>query len=286
MNKPQTAQGLASDKIQRVRGPGGLGDAIYLASAVRHLLLKGESLLVATKWPDVFSLLKKQYPERLFIDPSGTKTGHFDRIFHYQARKQLSGTTQFEDLCICGKITEKVEAKFEWEITNPFLVGSILDKADKKKILFVQVPRPPMDRLDGFGKELLPRHEVMDMILDHVKDRFFIVQCGKGEPIHHYRNIHLDLANQTTVKEFLDVSWVSDYFLGPCSNIVTMGEAYPRHHLIIWGAGVRKSHNPFIRSMSPQKVQHCLGKNGGWSHFAWDDWSNERILQAVDEAFI
>ncbi len=267
---------------KRIRAGRGLGDAIYLNIIVRHLLAKGETdLEVCTDWPDVFS----PFGDRITIAPF--QKGNIRIVAHYAPRKHVKETDQFEDMCLYAGIKELVDEKIEWTLKNQALANMILNKAAKesKRILFVQLPRPPMDRKDGFGIELLPKWTVMDAIIDAVKDKCFIVQCGAGVSLHTFSHIDLDISNKTSVNDLMDIGIISDYFLGPCGYIVPMGEGFLRQHIITWGANVRTSPTIFIRQMSPEKVQHRLNKNGCVSHFIWDDWPIEKIIEKARQVF-
>src|SRR5687767_6227046 len=124
--------------MRTIRGGSGLGDAIYVASVVRHLNHKGERLRVATSWPDVFRYLDAE------CIPF-TRTG-IDILAHYSARKPQP-TKQWQDCCLAAGITETVDLRLEWRGKR---------RLDTGPVVLVQLPRSPMGRTDGFGASLLP----------------------------------------------------------------------------------------------------------------------------------
>src|SRR6185369_13534403 len=95
---------------------------------------------VNSNWPDVFRPLVP----RLEVDPFMRRA---NRIAHYITRKQLTGTTQFEDCCINGGITDykQAELKLDWTPVNPDWSRQLRERAEGRPIVAVQMPRAPMN---------------------------------------------------------------------------------------------------------------------------------------------
>lgn len=203
--------------MKSIRGGMGLGDALYVQAVARHIIrTRGERLKVCTAWPDVFRPLG----DSVQIAPF-TRVG-IDYLAHYSVRKGMP-TKQFEDMCIQAGIREPVELKLDWPAPqNSRLVREL--KSQPLPVVLVQLPRAPMGRKDGFGRELLPNCSVIQTVIEALRGRALLVQVGAGEALYRFRGIDLDLANRTTISELLDVAAASDRVLGYCSFAVPLAE--------------------------------------------------------------
>ena len=251
--------------MKTIRGGRGLGDALYVQGVVRHLVRLGQRLAVRSDWPDVF----RPHGDRVEIIQFSRKA---DITAHYTMRKGVAGTTQFEDCCISAGIREPVELKLDWTPTNPRLIESL----GQKPILVVQVPRLPMGRTDGFGAELLPRCEVIQYVIDKAKQSHRIVQVGAGEALFKFTDIDLDLVNETSVAELLDVASVADRFLGYCSYLVPLAESFGKPALFVWSRRGLNARHLYVRQITPQKVLRAS------SSFVVDDCTDSEIGDASD----
>lgn len=235
--------------MKSIRCGRGLGDSLYLQGVVRHMLANGGlRMRVKSDYPDVFRPLG----QRVEVVPFDRK--NIDIVAHYSLRKNIDGTTQWQDCCIQAGIREPAELRLDWQIVNERLADSIC--ASGKPVLVVQLPRTPMGRTDGFGANLLPDCRAIQLLIDGAKDSHTIVQIGAGEPLYRFKGIDIDLANRTSVSEMLDVAAVADRFLGYVSFIVPLAESFHKPGLFVWSArGLRDGH-PYIRRITPAKVLH------------------------------
>jgi hypothetical protein len=228
-----------------IRGGMGLGDAIYIQSVARDLVERGEKLRVCTAWPDVFRYLP--------VETAPFTRNGIDYLAHYSLRKGNKTTTQFEDCCLQAGIREPVELRLDWRPTSD--KGERL-KEHGKPILCVQLPRNPMGRTDGFGKDLLPDCRVIQRCIDAYRGRALIVQIGKGAPLFKFQGIDVDLANQTTVCEMFDVALAADAFLGYVSFIVPLAESLGKPALFVWSRLGMTRGPVYVRQITPQKILH------------------------------
>jgi hypothetical protein len=227
-----------------------------MQSVVRHL---GGDLEVCTNYPDVFrSLTVKLSPFR--------KT-NIQILAHYSMRKGIPGTTQFEDVCYTAGVREPVELRLDW-------VGR--DVGIKGPFLCVQLPRTPMGRTDGFGKEILPDCRVIQRLIDKAKDRYTIVQIGSGHPLYRFTGIDVDLSNKTTVAELIDVVKASDACLGYPSFIVPLAESLDKPVTVVWSRRGLKAAHEYVRRITPAKVLHKKS-----SRYLIDDATEEQIAACV-----
>lgn len=256
--------------MKTIRCGRGLGDSLYLQSVVRHLLeTTGETFKVRSDWPDVFRPLAP----RVEVTPFSRLV---DVVAHYSARKGHAGTTQFEDCCAgAGLADKKVDLRLDWTVGDKSLVHPLL--ALGRQIVVVQLPRNPMGRIDGFGKELLPDCKVIQRCIDALRERALIVQVGSGVPLFKFKGIDVDLANRTSVSQLIDVAAVADGFLGYCSFMVPLAESFSKPALFVWSSrGLRAGHI-YVRQITPKKVLHRAS-----SQHVVDDWDPARIDEVIN----
>ena len=251
----------------------GLGDALYLQGVVQHLVKKGEKLHVMTDWPDVFKPLEGKVTLRPFTRE------RIDIIAHYTIRKHYKDTSQFKDCCIQAGISEHVDFVLDWKIQNKALVSSVKKKAKGKPILLVEMIRNPMNRTDRFGIELLPDLEVMQEILNKLKEHYFLLHVGQGKKLFEFEGIDLDLADATSVTDLIDLAYASSAMFGYCSFFVPLAESLNKKSLFVWSRRGMNSVEPFIRTITPQKILHKRDT----SHYVVDNWPQDKIDEVLND---
>lgn len=254
--------------MKSIRGGGGLGDALYVQSVARHLVMRGEQLQVCTSWGDVFRPLGDSVKLAPFRRTS------IDYLAHYSLRKRLPDTKQFDDCCVQAGIQDQVELKIDWQKTSA--IGDRLNDAGRP-VVCVQMPRAPMGRVDGFGKELLPDCHVIQRMIDVMKGGALIVQIGRGVPLFRFTGIDIDLANKTSLCEMFDVAAVAYGFLGYCSFIVPLAESLDKPAMLVWSKKGLESGNPFVRQITPEKVLFKAA-----SRHVIDSWDRGKIEEAAN----
>lgn len=231
--------------MRSIRGGMGIGDAIYLAAVVRHLVARGERLEVCTAWPDIFTA----YREHIQLSPF--RRSPVDVLAHYSRRRSWR-TRQFQDVCIQAGLSEPVDLLLDWTVQDPVLTGRLL--ADGRPIVCVQLPRAPMGRTDGVGHELLPDCRRIQQVIDQLRGRVLVVQIGAGRPLYKFSGIDVDLRDETTVSQLFDVASVASGFLGYVSYVVPMAEALLKPSLLVWSRLGLRSSTGFVRQITPEKI--------------------------------
>jgi hypothetical protein len=231
--------------VKTIRGGKGLGDALYVQAVARHLVRQRVQLRAATAYPDVFRPLGIPCIEF-------TRQG-IDVLAHYSMRKGQA-TGQFEDCCIQAGIKGPVELKLDWNVEDNALAQRLLEYG--KPIVLVQLPRNPMARLDGFGAELLPDCRQIQRAIDAVQGRALLVQVGAGAPLFKFSGIDVNLANETTVAQLIDVASVSYGAIGYVSFMLPLCESLEKRALLVWSRRGLKSRTGYIRQITPAKVVH------------------------------
>lgn len=224
--------------MKAVRAGSGLGDSIYLASIARHLVEKGEGVEVCSDWPDVFRYLD--------VKVSPFRRGEVDIIAHYTQGKQRNNTDQFQDMCIRAGLSRDIELRLDW---RP--VGTRPDKL--QPFVLVHLPRRPMDRSDGFGDELLPRQGAYQAAIDAVREEFTTVMVGRGDAVYPV-SVDIDLSNNTTISDVIDLAYASSGMLGYVSFFVPLAESLAKPALFVWARRGLESQRDYIRTITPKKI--------------------------------
>lgn len=257
--------------MRSIRAGKGLGDAMYLQAVARHFVRQGEQLEICSNWPEVFRPLGQAARVVPF------RRINVDICAHYTMRKRFTHTNQFEDCCIQAGIREPVDFKLDWAISDPAFVESIKSRAAGKPLLLVQLPRLPMDRQDGFGRELLPDCRVIQSCIDRLRGSACVIQAGSGEPLFRFHGVDIDCANATTVSQLIDLGFIADAMLGYSSFTIPLAEQFSKPALLVWARAGLQSTTTFIRQITPEKI---LSRST--SKYVVDDWPIERITGAAD----
>lgn len=252
--------------MRSIRGGSGLGDALYVQSVARHLVEQGEELEICSDWPDVFRPLA----DRVTVSPF--RRDRVDVLAHYTRRRERRDTDQFVDCCMEAGVGPKVEMRLDWTVQDPEFVAPFEEFAP---IVLVALPRVPMDRTDKFSLPLIPDWNVVQRAIDLLVGRAFIVQVGKGDALHRFSGIDLDLANRTSVADLLDVASIANAFLGYCSFMVPLAESFGRPGLFVWSRRGLTA-GGWIGGLTPQKVLH-----GDRSRFVIDDCGDADLEREV-----
>ena len=251
---------------KRIRGGRGFGDAIYVRPVSEYFVRLGYRVTVMSDYADVFM-------------GSGVEVESFNRnrinvTAHYTLGKHNPSTTQWQDVCrMAGVVTPFC---FTWNIRSRALIERVLGEAKGRPILLVNGGREPMNRIDGFGRALLPERCVFDNLLSCFGD-CFTVRIGKGRAIYPVK-CDLDLSDATKVSDVLDLTQIAAGVIGQCSFAIPLGEVFDKPVLVLWSHGIEKSPHPFIACMTPAKL---LSKPS--SAFVRDDVGVKGIEQAAVE---
>lgn len=255
--------------MNAIRGGSGLGDSIYVAAVVRHLLARGHGPLeVCSDYPDVF----RQLP----VTVSPFRRDRIRYLAHYSARKALD-TKQWQDICITAGLERDAELRLDWKVGSAHLIAQLRELAAGRPIVLVQLPRAPMGRVDGFGMELLPDCRVLQGAIDALQGRALVVQIGAGPALFDFTGIDVDLAGATTVTELLDLACAADALLGYVSFLVPLAEVFDKRALLVWSRRGLRSRTSYVRQITPAKV---LSK--ATSRHVVDDCTAAELREAVD----
>ena len=135
-----------------------------------------------------------------------------------------------------------------------------------------------MDRKDKFGRELLPKEETFNRIIDALKPVYHIVQIGSGKPLYHLEGIDLDLTSKTSITDLLDIALIADRFMGQVSFIIPLSESFDKKALIVWASKGLNSQERYISRITPRKILHKPS-----SLYVMDDWPDEKIERVLME---
>jgi hypothetical protein len=252
--------------VKRVRGGSGLGDSLYIRPISDHLLREGHQVTVCTFYPDVF------LGSACSLEPFGRL--RINVVCHYVNGKNNPKTNQWEDICECAGV-KSLPLRFEWSVFNKSLVDAVIEKARGRKIVLIHGGREPMNRTDGFGAELLPEKKAFDWAQEAIYKDVLFVRVGSGGPKYAMDRAELDLWGKTSVRDLLDLAWICDGLVGPCSFFVPLAECFDKPFLAIWAAsGLYRSREPYIKTITPQKI---LSKKT--SMHVIDEWDQPTISE-------
>lgn len=252
----------------RIRGGAGLGDSIYLRVIAEHFKAEGHDVTVCSDYPDVFA--------GAGVKVEAFRRNNIDRLCHYTVGKTNPETTQFEDMLASGGIHVGVDLRFDWTIRNQKLVDKLRTAAAGRPIVLVHGGRNPMNRSDGFGRELMPTERGFAIALKVLAEwsGAFLVRIGKGSDVYHLgRYIHADLNDQTSVTDLFDLGKTCDGVIAQVSYAVPLAECFDRPLMVVWAAaGIAPGVHMYVQQIVPRKI---LQKPT--STFCWDDWHSDRI---------
>lgn len=258
--------------MRRIRGGSGLGDSVYLRPIVDRLIRNGDRVTVMSYFPDVF------------ID-SGAHVEPFNRVSinvlaHYAGDRANQKSTQFADMLRSAQMSEDIPLRFEWTVRNPGLVDRVRTSAGGRPIIVVHGGRPPFGRSDGLGAEILPQRTAFIAALGGLVDDCFTVRIGKGPKTYDLPS-HLDLYDQTSVSDLLDLIKIADGVVTQCGYPIPMAECFDTPLLAVWSDRGLASANPVIASVTPAKI---LSKDS--SKFVMDAWAPAHIAEATRDALV
>jgi hypothetical protein len=270
-----SAQPRISESQQIViRGGSGLGDSIYVQGVARYFCqTTSKPIIVRSKWRDVFLPLKDRVVVHDFSRLNVT------RIAHYSNRRQDPRTNQWEDCCIQAGLAEPFPLKLDWIPTTGW-GAELATRANGKPIVVVQLPRRPMDRVDGWGAELLPDCSTIQDLLDMIQGKAYVVQVGAGAPLYQFKGLDLDLAGHTTVAEVIDIVQAAALCLGYVSFMVPLAEALGKPLMCVWSERGLNSKLDLVRALKPLKIFSAAS-----SRFVVDGWHREQRRHQFGQFF-
>jgi hypothetical protein len=251
-----------------IRGNSGIGDAIYTRAIVEYFLCRGERVTVCSDHPEIFAGLD------CTVEPFRRVKVKLHAV--YTTRKKFSDTNQWQDVCISAGVPRDRPLSITWTRRNHALVENLLRRAEGRPLVLVHGGRTPMGRSDGFGKELLPRREAFDAVMNRFRE-CYTVRVGKGADLYPLP-VSCDLNGSTSVSDLLDLWQACDGIIAQCSFAVPLAEAFGKPAMFVWAAAGLKSPHIYIRQIVPGKV---LSKPS--SAFVMDSWTDQQIQQEVDE---
>ena len=247
----------------RIRGGSGLGDSLYLRPICEHLARDGP-VTVMSNFPDVF------IGSGVAVEPF--RRDRVDRIAHYVGGKHNLTTTLWQDMCAHAGV--EVALRFDWALKNRRLIRRIEEGAAGRPVLLVHGGREPMGRRDKFGIELLPFEHAFAAVASALDD-CYRVRVGRGDQLYPIP-CDLDLTNQTSVADVLDIATASAGIVSMCGFPVPLAEALDKPALFVWSSRGLASAHIFINSVTPSKI---LSKPS--SRFVMDDRPVEELQEAA-----
>ena len=238
-----------------LRGGSGLGDAFYLRPIAEFLVRNGHKVTACTNFPDVF------IGSSVTVEPF--RRDRVTMVAHYTHGKNDPTTDIWTDVCRHAGFNTPLS--FQWAPRNGALLKRIRQAADGRPVLLVHGGREPMGRRDKFGIELLPLEGAFNSTIAALDD-CYRVRIGRGDQLYPV-TCDLDLTNQTSVADVIDIAWASAGVVSMCGFPVPLAEALDKPALFIWSSRGLLSANQFIKTVTPAKILSKVS-----SSFVVDDW--------------
>lgn len=205
----------------QLSGPNGLGDAIYVRAVALHLLDRGNSVTVYTRWPDVFADLTVALgtiEERIELERSGVTVSHV--AFSY---KQKVPGSEFALRCQGAGIKEPVDLSLRWKVRNQPLLDKIKADASGRKIFIFQ-PLKVM-RNPRWAPFAINRNAYRKVVRDH--RGFYRIKLGHPPSVVDDDGLEceLDMYGKCFVFDTFDICTIGDLFFGEGCFIITIAEA-------------------------------------------------------------
>ena len=244
--------------------PKGFGDAIMLRAVTFHLLDRGESVTVYTKWPDVFQDINP-VPHGRFVlkslrDLNDVRDDLEERgllrhgTYHlYRGGPIPEGETIFSLVCKNARIHEPVSLEMRWEVKNHGLVRKIREKAGGKRILVYQ----PIKVANYPEQELLrPSNALLRGVLVFHPDCF---RVKIGHPRYVKNDDYpcdLDLFGEIPISDTFDICTTADLFLADPSFINVIAEALGTPYVCLFTRSGLESYIERVNTVTPERVVH------------------------------
>ncbi len=246
-----------------IRGPSGLGDAIYVNTIAQEFLKFNKHVAIRTKYQHVFKYLP--------VETVPYSKGGEDRAFNYGGRaRQNNDTNQWQDLLTAARLDVNTPMCTCWELVNTELAERVKIESAGRRVLVISMPHRIFgDRQDDYGQELQPNWKKFVPILKAAKDTCYIVQIGQGHIQHRFDGIDLELTNRTSIFDLMDFGIIGDVFFGQCGFIIPLAEGMNKPLFNIFSANCLTLKDPFLNNITGKKVQS--GKRSAWAFDNIDD---------------
>jgi hypothetical protein len=226
-----------------LRGAGGLGDALYMYPVLKYYLEQGKQVEILTKYPDVYTCLKKQ---GLIVTDRYAKQP--DRECRYAPRYPIQETTTYQDTLILSGIDEYLPFEFEFEKQKPFKFNT------DKKICVIRTLTLPMKQR-GDEACLIPNGSHFQAIINAYKYKLYFVLAG-SKSAYRYKltGIDLDLTDTLNIKELFQLISQSDICLSQSCFFIPSAEALNKKNFVVFAADGFKCPFKFYKHITPKKV--------------------------------
>lgn len=233
----------------RIRGAKGLGDACYVYPIVKYYAKRGDKVEIMTRYPVIYEVLIREFPNVSCIDRYGGKP---DIDCRYGPRYSNQETNMWEDTLIqAGLIAEKnkipFEIKYKWSEEFKF---SVL-----KRICLIKTPCFPTGKPSHTTKDLIPDIGIYQKIIDKFKDDCCFVMSGlKNEFVFVLNGIDEDLSHIDKIPRLMALIRGADIVLTQSSYFVSIAEGMDTRCLVCFAQTGLSSRESYYRWSTPAKV--------------------------------
>ena len=250
-----------------LKGASGLGDSIYGYPICKYYSERYDIVHYMTNYPELFKSLDNvvchEHKKLNYISLDHGVKQPVDIRFTYCGRKYTPGTDQYTDSLMSAKISDDLPLSIPWNIQNKELIKTINKKnfLSCKPICLLSAPYEPFGRDDEWGKLLRIDPNIMQSIVDKYKKDVFFIQIGNRYTLHKIDGVHMDLVNETTVSDIMDLASYADISLSQIGNALPIAEAVGKKSFTVFSDKALRCENRFISAITPEKVVHYKDRN-------------------------
>lgn len=234
----------------KLNGPKGLGDAIYLRALALHLLDRGETIDVRTRWPQVFADLPVTTRPADNIDD-------YDELKHMTAClycnvPQIRMLDKFRLACLQAGFDEAVELRMGWTIKNAVLIETVKTQAAGRPLMLYQ----PLKLSRGAEQEALrPRRQAYS---GYVNSRTDCFRVKTGHPNHVQMDpaldCEMDLIGKASISDVFDVAAASDAIFAEDSYLSILAQALDKPLVCMFSRRALDSRNARLCNSGPARM--------------------------------
>jgi len=231
----------------------GLGDAIQLRAIVLHLVRRGDTVMVFTRWRELFEDLPVIV--KPLSDVTGDEDWHHAKPCLHCRMPWAQNLDQFTMSALQSGIEEPVELRVDWKPKNLKLRRRVIDAANGRKVMVYQ----PLKKTKNENQELLrPNADAYDGFIARTEfNDYFRVRIGSPATVDPSAAPYdLDLLGKTSVTDVFDVASVTDLFFSETSYLPLLAQAMDKPVVCMFARKGIASGRNLVGNIRPERMFH------------------------------
>lgn len=237
----------------KINSPRGLGDAIHVRAIVLHLLSLGETVMVFTRWPDVFADIKG-----LTVLPAERVSEHRDafgaRVCFQCLIPSVRELSQFRSACLQSGILDPIALDIRWRVRSPALLYKTRQKANGRPVLLFQ----PLKRAGNVDEEERRPDPGAFRRLVAGFDGHFKIKIGHPDFAEDDAGLatDLDLFGRTSISEAIDLATLADAICAEPSFLGIVAQAFDKPFSCLFSTRALTSDVKKVAGATPTRIFH------------------------------